>query len=201
VTVVTYAADGTASPAAGAHVTGPGVDATTGGDGKASVTFGQPGEIRLKADKAGSVRSAPETVAVSAPGVKAPPPVVEPDKVAPVGRILGIREGQRFKRRRAPRVLRGTVSADPSGLRAVKLRLTRSHGGRCWMYSGHSERFKARACGKRAWFRIGDRQDWSYLLPARLQPGRYVLDVTAIDRAGNRDAIARPRTRTVFFVR
>jgi hypothetical protein len=35
-------------------------------------------------------------------------------------------------------------------------------------------------------FRIGDRPDWSYLLPRRLGRGRYTLRVAAIDRAGNR---------------
>ena len=54
---------------------------------------------------------------------------------------------------------------------------------------------------RRAYFRIGDRQDWSYLLPRRLGPGRYVLDAVAIDKAGNREALARGRNRVVFFVR
>jgi hypothetical protein len=200
-TVVRYASDGTASPAGDAHITGPGVDATTGPDGRASVTFGQPGQIRLKADQAGSVRSAPETVSVSAPGVKAPPPVVQPDKTAPVGRIAGIREGQRFKRRRAPRTLRGTVSPDPSGLRAVKLSLTRSVRGRCQLYSPSRERFRNSRCGRRVSFSIGDRADWSYLLPHRLGKGRYVLDAIAVDKLGNRDRLARGRSRVVFFVR
>ena len=51
------------------------------------------------------------------------------------------------------------------------------------------------------YFAIGDRPDWSYLLPARLGQGRYVLDVIAIDKAGNRDRLARGRSRVVFFVR
>ena len=203
VTVVRHDRNGTAFPVAEARVTGAGVDATTNGDGKASVTFGQAGEITLKADKPGLVRSAPEKVAVSAPGqpVAPPAPVGLPDTAAPVARILGIRNGQRFKRRKAPRTLRGSVSPDPSGLRAVKLSLTRSSGGRCQLYSPSKERFRRSRCGRRVNFKIGDRQDWSYLLPKRLGKGRYVLDAIAVDKLGNRDTLARGRNRVVFFVR
>ena len=52
-----------------------------------------------------------------------------------------------------------------------------------------------------AYFAIGDRADWSYLLPARLGRGRYVLDAIAIDGAGNRTPLARGTTRVVFTVR
>lgn len=201
-TVVKYQPDGTANPVSGAHITGPGVDATTGAEGTASVSFGQAGNITLKADEPGAVRSEAETVAVSAPGQPAAPssPVAE-DTVAPVGRILGIRSGQRFKRKRAPRTLHGKVGADPSGLRAVKLSLTRSVRGRCQLYSPTKERFRRSRCGRRVNFKIGDRADWSYLLPKRLGKGRYVLDVIAVDKAGNRDTLARGRNRVVFFVR
>jgi hypothetical protein len=202
VTVVRYDRNGVAYPVEDARVAGEGVDATTNEDGKASVSFAQAGTVRLKAEKAGLVRSAPETVAVSAPGRPAPlPPVAVADTAAPVARISGIREKQRFSRRRAPRTLRGVVSPDPSGLRAVKLSLTRSSGGRCQLYSPSRERFRRSRCGRRVNFSIGDRQDWSYLLPRRLGKGRYVLDVIAVDKAGNRDRLARGRNRVVFFVR
>ena len=115
--------------------------------------------------------------------------------------ITGIRTGQRFTRKRAPRTLQGSVAADPSGLRAVKLSLTRSAGGRCQLYSPSQERFRNSRCGRRVNFKIGDRQDWSYLLPERLGKGRYVLDAIAVDKLGNRDQLARGRNRVVFFVR
>ena len=206
VSVVRYDAGGTAAPVGGARVTGPGVDATTGPDGRATVRFGQAGQVRLKAEKAGAARSAAETVQVAgadsaAPGASAPAPVAERDGAAPVSRITGIREQQRFSRRRAPRTLRGSVTPDPSGLRAVKLSLTRSRGGRCQLYSPTRERFRPARCGRRVNFAIGDRQDWSYLLPGRLGPGRYVLDAVAVDKLGNRDRLARGRSRVVFFVR
>jgi hypothetical protein len=205
VTVSVAALDGNggSSPAEGAQVTGPGVAATTGADGKATVTFPEAGQVTLKAGKAGSVRSAAETVAVSAPGQPVTPaePVALPDTAAPVARIRGIRNGQRFKRKKAPRTLRGSVAPDPSGLRAVKLSLTRSSGGRCQLYSPTKERFRRSRCGRRVNFRIGDRERFDYLLPKRLGKGRYVLDVIAVDKAGNRDRLARGRNRVVFFVR
>lgn len=200
--VATLDGNGGSSPTAGARITGGGVDATTGTDGKATVTFSQAGQVALKATKSGSVRSAAEKVAVSAPGQPvAPAAPVARDTAAPVGRVRGIRNGQRFKRKRAPRTLRGSVLPDPSGLQAVKLSLTRSSRGRCQLYSPTRERFRPSRCGRRVNFSIGDRQDWSYLLPERLRAGRYVLDVIAIDKVGNRDRPVRGRNRVVFFVR
>ncbi len=201
-TVVRYDTGGNAAPVEGARITGAGVDATTGADGKASVTFAQAGEVTLKADKPGLVRSAAEKVAVSAPGQPVTPAApVARDTTAPVGRIRGIRDGQRFKRKRAPRTLRGSVSPDPSGLQAVKLSLNRVLSRGCQLYSPTRERFRPSVCGRQVNFRIGDRQDWSYLLPKRLGKGRYILDVTAIDKLGNRDRPVRGRSRVVFSVR
>jgi hypothetical protein len=207
-TVVRYAKDGSAGPVEGATIAGDGVSVTTGADGTAQLRYPRAGTVRLKAEKAGFARSAAEVVTVADPGSGPPAapggatgPTAIADTVAPAGRILGIRDGRRFSRKRAPRTLRGTVAPDPSGLRAVKLSLTRSHRGRCQLYSPSRERFRPARCGRRVNFRIGDRQDWSYLLPSRLGPGRYVLDVVAVDKLGNRDVLARGRSRVVFFVR
>ena len=196
------AGDGTDKPVAGATVSGGGATATTGTDGRATLRLDRNGEIVLKASKPGTVSSAAERVTVSdAPPAVAPPAPVARDTAAPAGRIRGIRDGQRFKRRKAPRTLRGSVSPDPAGLQAVKLSLTRASGGRCQLYSPTLERFRNSRCGRRVNFSIGDRQDWSYLLPERLGKGRYVLDVIAIDTLGNRDSITRGRNRVVFSVR
>ena len=43
----------------------------------------------------------------------------------------------------------------------------------------------AHRCGGSRSFRIGDRAEWSYLLPKRLPRGRYTIRVAAIDKAGN----------------
>jgi hypothetical protein len=191
---------------------------TTGADGKARVRFDQAGPQRLKASKPGTVRSNGLDVCVTngADGacgttVPLPPPPAcqtngrdgrcgSRDAEPPVARIAGINEQQRFSRRRAPRELQGFVDADPSGLASVKLRLTRKEGRRCSFFSGRREEFLSRRCGRAYAFKVGEEPAWRYLLPERLGPGRYVLDVIAVDRAGNRDVLARGRSRVVFFV-
>jgi hypothetical protein len=193
---------GSGAAVAGATVGG----AVTGADGTASIgPFATRGDITLKAEKPRAGRSNALRITVTdSPAIPAPPrpaAPVAPDTTAPRGQILGIREQQRFRRRKAPRVLRGTVTPDPSGIRAVKLRLTRERKGRCWYFSGKRERFLRRRCGTRHVFRIGDELDWSYLLPGRLRRGRYVLDVIAMDRERNRDVLERGRSRVVFHVR
>jgi hypothetical protein len=182
--------EGTRTPVAGATITGGGVTATTGGDGRATLIFPTTGVATLKATKAGNAPSGRLFVTVTNEPVTAPPP----DTTAPLAAIDGIRNGQRFSRRRAPRELHGTVSADPSGLWAVKVRLTRRLGKRCWYFSGTRERFLKRTCGKRYAFKVSDQPTWSYLLPARLPRGRYVLGTYAIDNAFNHGA-----TETVRF--
>lgn len=185
----------------GAAVDGAQVGGQTTVGGRATVRLETPGPHRLKATRADAVRSNALDVCVTTGGDgacgSALPQPSAPDTTAPTAGILGIRDGRRFPRRRAPRELRGTASADPSGLWAVKIRLTRRHGGSCWYFSGSKERFLKRTCGKQYAFKVGESTDWSYLLPARLPRGRYALDVYAIDRAFNRGA----ETRVVFRVR
>jgi hypothetical protein len=181
VSVVTFALDGTVSPVDGATVSGGGATAVTGADGRAVLTFTQPGSAVVKASKPGRVVSAGERVTVSATPV-APP---APDTTAPTATLSTLRNGQVFKRKRGPKELKGSVTADPSGIRSVRLSILRRHKGRCWAFDGERERFKRHRCGGYRSFRIGDRADWSYLLPNRLGPGRYTIRVIAIDNAGN----------------
>ena len=215
--VVEYATDGTPKPAAGATVAGGDAPATTNAAGIATVTVGAGGPRTLEATKPGRARSANEPVCATSGsdglcGSATPAACTTNgsdgrcgtrDRTAPVAAIRGIAEGRRFGRGFGPRVLRAVVDPDPSGLRAVKLRLTRTDGGRCSTFSGRSERFRRVGCGARNgfWFGIGDRQDTTYLLPGRLPRGRYVLDVNAIDKAYNRDdARRRGGNRVVFHV-
>jgi len=190
VTVVEYRSatggtgEGDRTPVAGATVRAGSATATTGADGRATLTLAQRGTFTVKATRAGNAASGRETVVVG--DVTSSPP--SPDTVAPLAAIDGIRDGQRFSRRRAPRELHGTASADPSGLWAVKIRITRRLGKRCWYFSGTRERFLKRTCGKRYAFKVSDQPTWSYLLPARLPKGRYVLDTYAIDNAFNHGA-------------
>ena len=115
---------GRRTPVAGATVRAGSVSATTGADGTAA---------RRSRSAAGRVKATRPRHAASRPGdgadggvrPRAAPP---PDTTAPAATIAGIRDGQRFSRRRAPRELHGTASDDPSGPVGVKLRLTRKLG-------------------------------------------------------------------------
>jgi hypothetical protein len=123
-----------------------------------------------------------------------------PDRTAPTAALKGLKDKQVFKRR-GPRELKGSFGADPSGIKTVKLRLAKRAGGKCSYFSGKLERFRRTGCGSEKYFAIGDRADWSYLLPSRLGKGRYTLDAIAIDGAGNRTPLVRGTTRVVFTVR
>jgi len=163
---------------------------TADDNGIAHVTFEGSGPVGVRATKDGGfVPTATEQTCLTT-GSDGLCGTVVPDTVAPASTILGLRSGQVFKRRRAPRELSGSVSADPSGLWAVKIRLTRRLGKTCWYFSGSREEFVKRTCGKKYAFKVGDRQDWSYLLPARLPRGRYVLETYAIDNVFNKGAIS-----------
>ena len=231
-TAVQYDNDARPTPAAGVTVTASdGQTATSGPDGRVTFTFGSGADITLKARRDGNAPSAAEPVCVTtgsdarcgSPGPDGSPSTTPggtapgPDRQAPkalVNRSL-VREGQVFRRGRGPRQLRGRAGVpvggnprlladDASGISAVKLRLTRNDRGRCSAYSAKRERFVRRPCGARRgwWFGVGERANWTYLLPARLPRGRYVLDVNAIDRASNRDdARRRGENRVVFVVR
>lgn len=226
-----YDKQGNAAALAGATVSGPGVSATTDAAGNAAVTLGTTGTFELKASKDGHVRSEGRSVCVhdgddgtcgtTKPGEPPAEPTAEAvaqcatsgddgrcgtaDKRPALGRITFAREGQRFARGRGPRTLAGTVTPDPSGVRNVRLRLTWSDGkGHCSTYDGKKEllvRLKPCGAARGKWFSAGDRQDWSYLLPARLGTGRWVLDIEVTDGAGNADrTLQRGRNRVVFHV-
>jgi hypothetical protein len=188
----------TSAPSAGATVSYGGATATTGSDGTARLTFGGTGPQTVSATKAGHVRTATESTCVTTgadgacgsgtgAGGAGTPPAGE-DETAPVATLTGISRGKVYSRKRAPKVLRGKVSADPSGIKSVRLGILRRKGDRCWAFDGDSERFERHRCGGSRTFRIGDRVDWSYLLPNRLPRGRYTIRVAAIDNAGNDSA-------------
>jgi hypothetical protein len=207
---VTDAASGVPSASVGGQ--------TTAADATAQVALAQRGPATLEATMTGAMRSDAVTVcatdgadgacgtSVAAPASAAPPPP-RPDRRAPVATIRGIVEGQLFARAHAPRVLRIRVEPDPSGLLAVKLRLTRNDRGRCTCFSGRSGCFRPNDHGGRCgaqngyWFKVGSSSSVDYLSPSRLARGRHVLDVNAIDRAHPRDdARRRAGNRTVCDV-
>ena len=90
-----------------------------------------------------------------------------------------------FSRRNAPRELSGTVSADPSGLRSVRLSILRRREREVLDLPRHDGALQAPRCGGKWYFRIGDRAEWSYLLPRKLPKGRYTIGVMAVDKAFN----------------
>jgi hypothetical protein len=198
----------TGSPVAGATVGG----ATTDAAGNATVTLAQAGAQRLKAEAAGAIRSNALVVSVAAPGQVAAP--VAPagagavagavvDRTAPRARLLSPRSGHVYRFTKfSPRLIHVAVAETGSGIRTVKIRLTRRVGNRCFSFSGRRDRFIGAKCGAGFFFTVSDRADFTFLLPKRLGRGHYVLDVEAIDRAFNRDAVGeRGRNRSVFDVR
>ena len=104
---------------------------------------------------------------------------------APSSAVLGLRA--RFAAGKGPRLLKGHVDLGTGALAAVRLRLRRVVAGRCFFWSVRAEKWRRRPCNADGFFyTIGDRADWSYLLPERLGSGRYDLHAMAVDRAGLR---------------
>ena len=209
-----------AQPAAGATVSAGGATLTTGGDGIARFTPADRGPHAVRATKDGYIPTATETVCVTdgadgacgttKPG-DPPAPACETDGAdgrcgtrdakAPTGHILGIADGARFKRRDAPRELRGTVDPDASGLHAVKIRFVRRARGKCWGLSKRRDRMIRINCERPFWITVGDRAEWSYLLDRRLRRGRYTLELRAWDKAFNKDTLEPGRSSVAFRVR
>jgi hypothetical protein len=193
----------TSRPSAGATITAAGQTATTAADGTATLTFSTAGPVSLDVSKANRVRTAALTCVTNGHdgncGSQLPPTAVlgtenPDDKTAPVASFSGLKNGSVFSRKRAPRRLKGSVTPDPSGLRSVRLSIVRKHKGRCSAFDGATERFKPHRCGGRRSFRIGDRAEWSYLLPRKLPVGRYTIAVAAIDKLGN-DSVTTTKIR------
>jgi len=212
VRVVRYAADGTPAPVAGATVSGGVAPATTATDGTASVTA-TGDAAALRATKDGFARSdststtlcaalAPDGSCLSEGGVVIAPPPPAPDRAAPVARLASLRYNEVFAAGRGPRLLRGTVAADPSGIARVELKLTGRDRGRCSRYDAAREEFLRAPCrhNPARVFTVGDRATWSYLLPRRLPRGRWLVTLTATDRAGNRSAPLDRVTRIAVYV-
>ncbi len=194
----------TGAPAAGASVAG----RLTGSDGRATLSFPAAGLQRVKAERSDAVRSnrldvcvhagADGTCGTARPGGGGATgkPAARLVYRAPDPEILGLTRRVRLAADKGPRELRGRINLGSSRLLSVRLRLTRKSGGRCAYFSGSTESFRRTRCGTGWSFAIGDRARWSYLLPERLGPGRYVLQVIAKDATG-----AARAEDLVFFVK
>ncbi|HWX45589.1 MAG TPA: hypothetical protein VNY52_09740 [Solirubrobacteraceae bacterium] len=218
-------AGGESHPAAGVNVGGAGSSAETDLEGHATLTFPGDGTYVLRAS--GGIgedpKPIPGEVVVCAHegndgtcGTPAPPGIsplqtsssssvtLTPPYTGPyalVAAATGIQDGHVYSRQGAPRVLSGTVGAHAS-VTSISLRLRRTHRGRCWAYDGARERLQRVRCRQGSFFQIASGGDsFSYLLPSRLPPGRYVLDIAATDAAGNRAPLDRGSSRIVFYVK
>jgi hypothetical protein len=201
----------------GVTVTGGPVPVVPNAQGVATLSFPSAGTYTLQARAADSVPSGPYTICVhngndgtcgtQASGAQ-PPASTALTSAANTGpyvvvaKATGVIEGHTYKRGDAPRVLQGTVDLH-TALQDVKLRLTRTQGRKCSYYDGVTERFRAMRCGAvhGVYFSVGSKTSFSYLLPAALAPGRYVLDIEATDTAGERTTLARGTSRIVFYVK
>jgi hypothetical protein len=136
-----------------------------------------------------------------------------PDSMPPLVRLTNL-SSKVYAAAEAPRELKGQAGnfrngtefiADPSGIKDVKLRITRYVGRKCWGFDGAAERFtRLSSCGtgKGKFFSVGNKAEWSYLLPAALKPGKYRVEAYAVDGKGNADKVRRwNRNHVVFRVK
>ncbi len=174
--------DGTSTPVKGAIVQGGEQPVRTAADGSATVKL-VDGQSTLRATHTGDVPSARLHCQHGARGSKCG----SSDHTPPRLTVKGIANGQTFTANKAPRVLRGGA-VDPEGA-GVAFRLTRRADGACTAFNGDRSRF--RPCGRRGAPLVdaGDGPRWSYLLPARLEPGSYRLVVYSTDDPGNRRTV------------
>jgi hypothetical protein len=223
VTVKQYSSEGNVTPAAGANVTGGGTSATTDSQGHATLRFSAsatdtlrvsgaaegPPAIRTEAaicvhegnDGTCGTNVATATNQGTGVGKKALPLLPYKGPYAIVARGTGLRDGHVYSHRHAPRVLTGTLTSH-AGVTSISIRLRRLWNGRCWAYSGKLERFVKERCGRGSFFSIATaRSSFSYLLPSKLPPGRYVYDIRATDSVGNHTALDRGTSRIVFYVK
>ena len=212
-------------PSSGATVRAAGVSKQTDANGKVSFSSDTRGPLTLTATKGDRVREAVSVCitdgadgfcGTTKPGSPPPPPppclltnghdgkcgTKDTTPAFPISAF--VTNKQHFASGLGPRTLSGTVTNDPSGIKDIRLALSRNNAGACSRYDGASTRFvKLAKCGAQyaTQFSIGDRASWSYLLPSKLPKGRYVLDIQTTDGAGNiSPGGKRGRDRFIFYV-
>lgn len=118
-------------------------------------------------------------------------------------KIAGVKNGHVYPRRKAPRLLKGSVVVPAGGLlRKVQISLRRSYRGRCYGFNGSAARFVAIKCKRAAsFFSVGTKPSFSYLLPARLSAGRYTYEIQAVDGSGQATKLVSGISSVVFQVK
>jgi hypothetical protein len=189
--------------------------ATTNSSGDATVTLAAAGVVKLKATEAESVRSngiavcvhdgADGTCGTSLPGSlpgPAAPGSTPPAAVSVIAKVAGVANGRIYRHGASPRILRGTVTVPVGGtLRQVHISLQRRRHGRCFVLSDLRGAFVRSRCGAQAFFSVGGSESFSYLLPARLSPGRYTYDIEALESSGRAIKPVAGVSHVVFRVR
>lgn len=218
-----YLSTTTDGPSSDATVTAAGVSKQTDANGKVSFASDTRGPLTLTATKGNRVREAVSVCitdgadgfcGTTKPGAPPPPPCLATNghdgkcgttDTTPAWPLTAfLTEKQHFAGSAAPRTLSGTVTNDPSGIKDIRLALSRNNGGACSRYDGATTRWvKLSHCGAKyaTQFSVGNRASWSYLLPSALRKGRYVLDIQVTDGAGNVTVINKlGRDRFIFYV-
>ncbi len=203
---------------AGVTVSGGSSPVSPNAQGVVTLSFTAAGTYTLQARASDSVPSNPYTICVHngndgncatrippAPGGTAGGTTTGGASAAPfkgayalVPHVTGLADGHVYTR--APRILSGTVLAHTT-VSSISLTLRREYRHRCYSFNGTTTRFVRARCGTGKSFKVSGNSAFSYLLPAALPPGRYVLDIQATDAAGNSTTLARGTSRIVFYVR
>jgi hypothetical protein len=211
-------AGGTPTAAAGVILTGGGAGGETDSGGQLALTFAQAGTFTLRASGAGveprpipgeasiCIHSGNDGTCGTTLSHSEPPPI---GKALPIvstitesARILGVKNGQTYTRRSAPRLLEGSVQPPPgAGPREVRLALERIGHGHCSAFNGRRVAFKRAKCGTLHFFKVADTTSFSYLLPAPLRAGRYVYAVEAVNYQGAVTKLANGVSRVAFRVK
>jgi hypothetical protein len=185
---------------------------TTDAAGNATVSLSHVGAVMLKATRSDSVRSDALVVCVhngndgtcgtTLPGLPKSEPLISHVTFPDVAKVGGVVNGRVYKRRHAPRVLRGLVQLPLGGtLREVRISLQRRSGKHCQSFNGIREAFVRSSCGIAHFFSVGGAQSFSYLLPAPLPAGRYVYDIEAVDSSGHPTKLVVGVSHVVFHVK
>jgi hypothetical protein len=191
---------------------------TTDANGNATIVLGHVGAVTLKATRNDAVRSNGLVLCVHngndgncgttvTSGGGSPPSggmkISTQVATSVIAKVGGVKNGHVYRRRSAPRILSGVVKLSGGGtVRQVRIRLERRHGGHCSGFNGASARFvRLRRCGTASFFSVGGTLSFSYLLPSRLSPGRYVYEIQALDGAGHPTKAVSGVSRVVFYVR
>jgi hypothetical protein len=142
--------------------------------------FSTPGLRRLKATRAGAVRSNALEICVGDSACQSTLPAPRP----PVERnsIDKIAHGDRYARAAGPRILRGRV-AKPAG--GVAISLAHRAGARCSNLVARHGELRPRSCASKPTRLVPSVTggDWRYALSPPLPPGSYVLTLYTEGRA------------------